>query len=78
MNKNMSDKKVDRIEIDRDKCIGAAVCVSIAPEKFELDSDNRATVKEGGNVDDKEILLAAQSCPTQAITVFDSEGKKIS
>ncbi len=69
---------MNRIEVDRDKCIGAAVCVSIAPEKFELDADNKATVKKEGNVDDKEILLAAQSCPTQAITVFDSEGKKIS
>ncbi len=70
--------KVNKIEIDRDKCIGAAVCVSIAPDKFELDSDNKAVVKKNGDVDDKDILLAAQSCPTQAISVFDVDGKKLS
>ena len=71
-------QKIDKIEVNREKCIGAAVCVSIAPEKFELDDDNKAVVKKNGNVGDKEILLAAQSCPTQAITVFDSDGKKMS
>lgn len=63
----------------RDKCIGAASCVAVAPKTFKLDDQNKAVIiKSTGDKDtDDAILLAAQSCPTAAIEVYDKDGKKI-
>lgn len=63
----------------RDKCIGAASCVAVAPKTFKLDDQNKAVViQTTGDPDtDEAILLAAQSCPTAAIEVYDQAGKKI-
>ena len=69
--------RVGKIVIDRNLCIGAASCVAIAPGVFELDSENKAVVYSDIGADDETILLAAQSCPTRAIIVFDTEGNQI-
>ncbi len=69
--------KIGKIVIDRNLCIGAASCVAIAPGVFELDSENKAVVYNDAGADDETILLAAQSCPTRAIIVFDTEGNQI-
>lgn len=61
----------------RDKCIGAASCVAVAAKTFKLDAENKAVVLTGDHDADEEILLAAQSCPTSAIEVYDKDGKKI-
>ena len=62
-----------RIEIDRDLCIGAASCVALAMKTFALDSENKAVVMEGeGDVPDM-VKLAAESCPTKAIILYDDE-----
>lgn len=62
-----------KVSVIRNKCIGAASCVAIAPKVFQLDKENKATViSQDGNTDD-EKLLAAQSCPTAAIVVIDEE-----
>ena len=62
-----------KVEVINDKCIGAASCVAIAPQVFQLDEKNIAYIlDENGNSDD-EKLLAAQSCPTSAIIVTDTE-----
>lgn len=73
-------------------CIGAASCVVIAPDVFEMDDDNKAVIiRKGGSktltpfnksdletqLDDETILLAAQSCPTQAIILEDEAGNII-
>lgn len=74
----MADKpKIARIYIDRDLCIGAASCVAIAPGVFALDEENKATVINEKGADDETILLAAQSCPTRAIILFDEQGNQI-
>ncbi len=69
--------KVARIYIDRDLCIGAASCIAIAPGVFTLDEENKAVVINEKGADDETILLAAQSCPTKAIILFDKEGNQI-
>jgi len=84
-------KKIKKIIVDRDLCIGAASCVVVAPEVFEMDDENKAVIilKEGKNsgpadkselltdLDDETILLAAQSCPTKAIFLEDEDGNRI-
>lgn len=61
-----------RVEVIRDKCIGAASCVAIAPTVFALDNEQKAIVIGEDELDDIK-LLAAQSCPTMAIIVTDIE-----
>lgn len=69
--------RIGKIFIDRDLCIGAASCIAVAPDVFELDSENKAVVKDKNAADDEMLLLAAQSCPTKAIIVYDEEGNQI-
>ncbi len=85
-------KKIKKIIVDRDLCIGAASCVVVAPEVFELDDENKAVIilKDGKreqhqaeksqlqtSLDDDTILLAAQSCPVKAIILEDENGNQI-
>lgn len=71
------------IEIDRSKCISVANCVAIAADVFELDAEQIAILKEPDPTtkayasDDETIMLAARSCPTQAIIIKDRETGQI-
>lgn len=85
--------RIGKIMIDRNLCIGAASCVAVAPSTFELDPENKAVLRrkqqpptsdmterkdlDDQTIDDEALLLAAKSCPTQAIIVYDEEGKQI-
>lgn len=62
-----------KITIDRDLCIGAASCVALAIATFELDSENKAVLLEGDGDPPDMVKLAAESCPTKAIILTDSE-----
>ncbi|MFC1787615.1 ferredoxin [Patescibacteria group bacterium] len=81
-----------KVVVDPDLCIGAASCVTIAPETFQLNQENKAWVLDHGTEpngsvyerelevteDEKEnIILGAQSCPTLAVFIFDEAGKQI-
>lgn len=78
-----------RIRVDRELCIGAASCVALLPEVFELDEDGKALIisKDGKTsewtdyekipMDANLILEAARSCPTNAIIIEDDDGKQI-
>ncbi|MDO8500096.1 MAG: ferredoxin [bacterium] len=70
-------KKIGKIVVDRNLCIGAASCIAVAPGVFELDSENKAVVYNDKGADDETIMLAAKSCPTQAILVFDEDGNQM-
>ena len=70
-------KKIAKIIVDRELCIGPAPCVTVAPGVFQLDDDNKAYIVDPKGADDDTILLSAQSCPVQAIILLDEEGKKI-
>jgi ferredoxin len=59
-----------KVSILRDKCIGAASCVAIAPKVFGLDNEQKAFIISQDELDDMK-LLAAQSCPTAAIVITD-------
>jgi len=69
--------KIGKIVVDRNLCIGAASCIAVAPGVFELDEENKAVMYDAKGADDETILLAAKSCPTQAIIVYDEDGKQI-
>lgn len=86
-------KRVHKIVVDRNLCIGAAACIVVAGTVFELDAENKAVIirREGakgsgpvergmladGTVTEETILTAAQSCPTKAIFLYDEHGNQI-
>ena len=64
------------IHIDRDRCMGSGNCSFWAPGVFDLDDDGIAIVIDATASPDDKIVLAAQGCPTQAITVT-RDGKAV-
>lgn len=77
---SMPEKKplvISKIVVDRDLCIGAATCVTIAPGAFRMDGENKAVLVDLRGNDAETILMAAESCPTKAIFLYDDEGLQI-
>ncbi len=81
-----------KVKVDRELCIGAASCVAVAPNAFDLDSEGKAVIKKKDgsqtsdfvnyqDINDNEanILNAAKSCPVNAIVIVevDEQGKEI-
>lgn len=62
-----------KVEVVRDLCIGAASCIALSPTVFELDSENKAVILENAEDSEENVVLAAQSCPTKAIIITDTE-----
>jgi ferredoxin len=68
----MGDSDKLEIKVDREACIGDGACCNDAPETFEMDDDDIATVKKPWGDARETILEAAQNCPTDAIKVVDT------
>ena len=58
------------IRIDREKCMGSGNCSFWAPGTFDLDDEGVAVVVDAEGEPEEKVVLAAQGCPTQAITVW--------
>ncbi len=67
-----------KISIDRRLCIGAATCVAIASQTFELDSEAKAVFLDSKDIEAKEVLLdAAKACPVAAIIIENEDKKRV-
>lgn len=81
-----------KVKVDRDLCIGAASCVAVAANTFDLDSEGKAVIKKKdgtmtsdfvnySDINDNEtnIINAAKSCPVNAIVIVevDENGNEI-
>lgn len=67
-----------KIEVDRDTCIGDQLCVSEAPNTFDMDDEDIAVITNPEGDDDETILNAAKGCPVDAIILYDTEtGEKV-
>jgi ferredoxin len=58
-----------RVEVDRDRCEGNAVCLGVAPDIFDLDDEDYAVVKlDPVPVDQEELAeQAIAECPRAAL-----------
>jgi ferredoxin len=63
--------------VDRDVCVGAAECVAIAPEVFELGDDGIAQVVHPEEATEEILRKAAEECPVQAISLADDDGNPV-
>ncbi|MEE2644546.1 MAG: ferredoxin [Myxococcota bacterium] len=61
------------IEVRRADCISAAACVIEAPQTFRIDEEDIAVIIDPAGDDPESILAAAESCPTNAIVLVDTE-----
>ncbi len=61
--------------VDPDLCVGAAMCIAIAPDVFELGNDGISQVV--GEGEDDLLREAAEECPAQAIILKDDQGNQI-
>jgi len=66
-----------RARVDRDLCIGSAMCVATAPGVFELDDEGLSRVVDPDAGDEELLREAAEGCPVQAIILEDDEGNQI-
>ena len=85
--------KIKYLMVDRDMCIGAASCVTIYPDVFQIDGEDKAVILQKNGirtsektdvdllevsaVDDDTLLMAAQSCPTLAIFLYDENNNQV-
>lgn len=65
-----------RIVVDREKCQGIGACVGGAPDVFEVDNEGKAVVINAEGADDETIMLAAEACPLEAISLF-KDGEQV-
>ena len=68
------------VDVDKSLCIGCCSCETIAPEVFEIDKERQSNPKssvinqKGAGVN--KIMNAAETCPTKAIIVENSDTKE--
>ncbi len=68
---------IAKIVIDRDLCIGAQSCIAPGKGTFAINGENKAIVVDANIASDEDLMLAAQSCPTKAILLFDQAGQQL-
>lgn len=63
------------VKVIQSKCIAAASCVAISPDIFKLNEANLVEIIENGADEEDNIMLAAQSCPTGAIEIYEGDNR---
>jgi ferredoxin len=61
----------ERARVDPVRCMGTAMCVSVAPAAFVIGDGGQASYVAGEDVSFEELEEAADNCPLLAITVFE-------
>ena len=62
-----------RIVIDRDRCMGSGNCVYWAVDVFDVGDDSVAVVVGDPDEHRERVRLAAEHCPTHAISLADRD-----
>jgi len=58
------------IRIDVEACMGSGNCVYWAPDSFDLADAGHAVVLDPGATDEERLRVAAEGCPTGAISLW--------
>lgn len=73
------------VRYERDKCIGAGVCVVLDEKSFEMNTDGKADLKDSAKkpseiyekeIDEKEFedtMKAAEGCPVRIIHIIKKD-----
>jgi ferredoxin len=68
----MAERRLARIEVDANLCVGSGMCVSFNPELFRIQPDGHAAYV-GEGLDENAALDAAELCPVSAINLIYEE-----
>lgn len=68
----MSERKLIRVQIDTNLCVGSAMCVTSYPDSFQMGSDGRAFYA-AATIDEAAAADAADFCPVSAIQLIYEE-----
>jgi len=59
---------MNKLKVDKNKCIGCGTCVSLYPDFFEMGADGKAQIIDGiKDIDDNKTKEIVASCPAAAI-----------
>lgn len=58
-----------KAKVDRQLCIGCALCSDLAPESFEMNDELKSVAKEETVVDEAKCKEATEACPVKAISL---------
>ncbi len=75
--RNAEGSSINKIVVDRDLCIAAVSCIAVASDLWELDDENKVVVTDANSVDDETLIASAESCPTKAIFLYDTDGNQV-
>lgn len=56
-----------KVKIDKEKCLGCGLCVSIAERAFKISDEGKAEVLAVTKEDEAKVQEAIDSCPVGAI-----------
>ncbi len=58
------------VQVNKDVCIGCGTCVSVCPDVFELDENNKSQVKKNADLEKNDgcIKDSIDQCPVSAIS----------
>ncbi|WP_031170665.1 ferredoxin [Streptomyces durhamensis] len=65
-----------RIEVDRERCVGAGMCALTAPEVFTQDDDGFSEVlagRESAAGEHPMVREAVRACPVSAVALLDED-----
>jgi ferredoxin len=65
----MAERKLIRVEVDTNLCVGSGMCVSCNPDLFKIQPDGHAAYV-GAELDEPAALDAAELCPVSAINLI--------
>ncbi len=65
---------MEKIEVDKDLCIGCGACAAYCPDTFEIGVDMLAEVVKDEVTE--EVIEAAENCPTDAIKINNEDAKE--
>jgi ferredoxin len=65
------------IRIDPTLCVAFGDCVETVPGAFVIDADGMVAFDTPERVERDRLLAACQSCPVDAISVFDAHGRQL-
>lgn len=61
---------ISDIKIDRDHCLGEAICTALMPDVFEMADDGKAMMNAVENIDLAGIREVMSLCPAKIITLL--------
>jgi ferredoxin len=68
----MAERRLVRVEVDANLCVGSGMCVNFNPDLFRIQPDGHAAYV-GETPDEDAALDAAELCPVSAINLIYEE-----